>query len=163
MDLLFAFPAILLAIVIMAGLGTSIVNAMIAIGIIFIPGFARLARVLTQSVMKERFIDYSRSIGTPAWLVIVNEILPNTWPPLLVQASAAMAYAVTIEAALSFLGLGAQPPTPSWGNMIDAGRGYLAQAPWMALAPGAALFLAVVSLNLLGEGLRELWDPRSAR
>ena len=74
-----------------------------------------------------------------------------------------MAYAVTIEAALSFLGLGAQPPTPSWGNMIDAGRGYLVQAPWMALAPGAALFLAVVSLNLLGEGLRELWDPRSAR
>lgn len=154
MDLLFSFPAILLAVVIVAGLGTSITNAMIAIGIIFIPGFARYARSLTRTVMVEPFIAYARSTGVPVMRILLRDVLPNVAPGLIVQAMVAMGYAITLEATLSFLGLGAQPPTPSWGNMIDDGRGFMSRAPLMVIAPAVAMLFAVLSANLLGEGLQ---------
>lgn len=154
MDLVFSFPAILLAVVIMGALGSSLENAMIAIGIIFIPGFARFARALTRSIMLEQFIAYARSTGIPAWRILVLDVLPNVMPGLAVQAMVAIGYAVTLEATLSFLGLGAQPPTPSWGNMIDAGRGFMGRSPLMVIAPVLAIFLVVLSTNLLGDGLQ---------
>jgi peptide/nickel transport system permease protein len=163
MDLLFSFPAILLAIVIMAVLGSSIVNAMIAIGIIFIPGFARYARALTRSVMLEPYIAYARSTGVPLRRILVLDVLPNVAPGLIVQATVAIGYAITLEATLSFLGLGAQPPAPSWGNMIGAGRGLMNHAPLMVIAPAAAILLAVISTNLLGEGLQLRNDKTQSR
>ena len=126
MELLFSFPAILLAIVLMAVLGTSILNAMVAIGIIFIPGFARLARVSTQKVLRQSYIDAARTIGMADARILQREILPNVMTPLLVEAMTAFAYAVILESSLSFLGLGAQPPEPSWGNMLSTGRGFMA-------------------------------------
>ena len=160
MELLFSFPAILLAIVLMAVLGTSILNAMVAIGIIFIPGFARLARVSTQKVLRQSYIDAARPIGMADARILQREILPNVMTPLLVEAMTAFAYAVILESSLSFLGLGAQPPEPSWGNMLSTGRGFMAQAPWLAIVPGAALFVGVLGFNLLGDGLRDFFDPR---
>lgn len=154
MDLVFSFPAILLAVVIMGALGSSLENAMIAIGVIFIPGFARFARALTRSVMLEQFIAYARSTGIPSWRILAFDVLPNVMPGLAVQAMVGIGYAVTLEATLSFLGLGAQPPTPSWGNMIDAGRGFMGRAPLMVIAPVVAIFLVVLSTNLLGDGLQ---------
>lgn len=163
MDILFSFPAILLAIVMMAAIGTSVTNAMIAIGIIFIPGFARYARSLTRSVMVEQFIAYARSTGVPFLRILSREVLPNIAPGMMVQATVAIGYAVTLEATLSFLGLGAQPPAPSWGNMIAAGRGFMARAPLMVVAPAFAILLAVLSTNLLGEGLQLRADERQSR
>jgi peptide/nickel transport system permease protein len=163
MDLIFSFPSILLAIVIMAVLGSSVTNAMIAIGIIFIPGFARYARSLTRSVMLEQFVAYARSTGIPPLRILVRDVLPNVAPGLMVQAAVAIGYAVTLEATLSFLGLGAQPPTPSWGNMIDAGRGFMVRSPLMVIAPAAAILFAVLSTNLLGEGLQLRTDKHQAR
>jgi len=163
MDILFSFPAILLAIVMMAALGTSVTNAMIAIGIIFIPGFARYARSLTRSVMVEQFIAYARSTGVPFLRILSREVLPNIAPGMMVQATVAIGYAVTLEATLSFLGLGAQPPAPSWGNMIAAGRGFMTRAPLMVVAPAFAILLAVLSTNLLGEGLQLRADERQSR
>jgi ABC-type dipeptide/oligopeptide/nickel transport system permease subunit len=161
MDLLFSFPAILLAVVIMGALGSSLQNAMIAIGIIFIPGFARFARALTRSVMLEQFIAYARSTGIPSWRIIAKDVMPNVLPGLAVQAMVGIGYAVTLEATLSFLGLGVQPPTPSWGNMIDAGRGFMGRAPLMVIAPVLAIFFVVLATNLLGDGLQARRDqPR---
>lgn len=159
MELLFSFPAILLAIVLMASLGTSIFNAMIAIGIIFIPGFSRLARAATQSVLRQQYVEAARSIGMGDMRILVREILPNVLTPLLVEAAVAFAYAVLLESALSFLGLGAQPPEPSWGNMLNTGRGFMAQAPWLGIVPGMAMFLCVLGFNLVGDGLRDYFDP----
>jgi len=159
MELLFSFPAILLAIVLMASLGTSILNAMIAIGIIFIPGFARLARATTLETMQQQYIEAARAIGMGHLRILLREILPNVVTPLLVEAAVAFAYAVLLESALSFLGLGAQPPDPSWGNMLNTGRGFMAQAPWLSIVPGMALFLCVLGFNLLGDGLRDMLDP----
>jgi peptide/nickel transport system permease protein len=159
MELLFSFPAILLAIILMASLGTSILNAMIAIGIIFIPGFARLARATTMDVLRQQFVEAARAIGMSDSRILFREILPNIIAPSLVEAAAAFAYAILLESALSFLGLGAQPPEPSWGNMINTGRGFMAQAPWLGIVPGAALFMCVLGFNLLGDGLRDLLDP----
>jgi len=163
MDLLFSFPAILLAIVIMAVLGSSITNAMIAIGIIFIPGFARYARSLTRSVVLEQFVSYARSTGVPFTRILLRDVLPNVAPGLMVQATVAVGYAVTLEATLSFLGLGAQPPAPSWGNMIDAGRGFMSRAPLMVIAPAGAILFTVLVTNLLGEGLQLRNDKRQSR
>jgi peptide/nickel transport system permease protein len=154
MDLLFSFPAILLAIIVMARLGSSMTNAMIAIGIIFIPGFARLSRSLTRGVRQEKFIEYARGTGIPVRRILVRDVLPNAIPSLLVQATVALGTAITLEAALSFLGLGAQPPTPSWGNMINAGRTFMSTSPLMVLGPGIAILVTVLSLNLLGDGVQ---------
>lgn len=159
MELLFSFPAILLAVILMASLGTSMLNAMIAIGIIFIPGFSRLARAATNDVLRQQYIDAARVIGMTDGRILVREILPNIVTPLLVEAAVAFAYAVLLESALSFLGLGAQPPEPSWGNMLSTGRGFMAQAPWLGIVPGMALFLCVLGFNLLGDGLRDAFDP----
>ncbi len=158
MDLLFSFPAILLAIIFVVTLGPSNLNTAVAIGIIFTPGFSRVARAVTQSMLNERFIDYARAIGTPPLRIITHEVLPNIWPPLLIQACVAMGYAIVLEGALSFIGLGVQQPQPSWGNMIDEGRGFLARAPWIVFVPSIALFLAVVSINLLADALRNEYE-----
>jgi ABC-type dipeptide/oligopeptide/nickel transport system permease subunit len=160
MDIVYAFPAILLAIAIMGGLGTNIVNAMIAIGIIFIPGFARLSRAASLVVLRTQFVDAARAIGMRPARIILSEILPNIMPPLMVQATQGLAFAVVVEAALSFLGLGVQPPDPSWGNMLREGRGFMQHDAWMALTPGAAIFITVLGFNLLGDGLRDYFDPR---
>jgi peptide/nickel transport system permease protein len=160
MDIVYAFPAILLAIAIMGGLGTNIVNAMIAIGIIFIPGFARLSRAASLVVLRTQFVDAARAIGMRPARIILSEILPNIMPPLMVQATQGLAFAVVVEAALSFLGLGVQPPDPSWGNMLREGRGFMQHDAWMALTPGAAIFVTVLGFNLLGDGLRDYFDPR---
>lgn len=159
MELLFSFPAILLAIVLMASLGTSILNAMIAIGIIFIPGFSRLARAATQAVLRQQYVEAARTVGMSDLRILSREILPNVLTPLLVEAAVAFAYAVLLESALSFLGLGAQPPEPSWGNMLNTGRGFMAQAPWLGIVPGMAMFLCLLGFNLLGDGLRDYFDP----
>ena len=160
MDILFSFPAILLAVILMASLGTSILNAMLAIGIIFIPGFARLTRAVTQTVQRQQYLEAAICIGVSGPRLIWREILPNVFGPVVVEAAVAFSYAVLLESALSFLGLGAQPPEPSWGNMINTGRGFIEQAPWISLAPGMALFVCVFSFNILGDGLRDLLDPK---
>jgi ABC-type dipeptide/oligopeptide/nickel transport system permease subunit len=159
MELLFSFPAILLAVILLASLGTSILNAMLAIGIIFIPGFSRLARAATNGVLRQQYIDAARTIGMGDGRIVLREILPNVVTPLLVEAAVAFAYAVLLESALSFLGLGAQPPEPSWGNMLNTGRGFMGQAPWLSIVPGMAMFLCVLGFNLLGDGLRDAFDP----
>jgi peptide/nickel transport system permease protein len=159
MELLFSFPAILLAVILLASLGTSILNAMLAIGIIFIPGFSRLARAATNGVLRQQYIDAARTIGMSDGRIVTREILPNVVTPLLVEAAVAFAYAVLLESALSFLGLGAQPPEPSWGNMLNTGRGFMGQAPWLSIVPGMAMFLCVLGFNLLGDGLRDAFDP----
>ncbi|QIG49640.1 ABC transporter permease [Nordella sp. HKS 07] len=160
MEILFSFPAILLAIVLMASLGTSIFNAMIAIGIIFIPGFARLARATAEGVLRQQYVEQARAIGMSHARILTREILPNIVAPLLVEAAVAFSYAVLLESALSFLGLGAQPPDPSWGNMLNTGRGFMAAAPWLSIVPGAAIFLTVLGFNMLGDGLRDAFDPQ---
>lgn len=159
MELLFSFPAILLAVVLMASLGTSILNAMIAIGIVFIPGFARLSRAATEVVLREQYVESARAIGMSHRRIIFVEILPNILAPLLVEAAVAFSYAILLESALSFLGLGAQPPEASWGNMLNTGRGFMTQAPWLSIVPGAAIFLSVLGFNLIGDGLRDVLDP----
>jgi peptide/nickel transport system permease protein len=159
MELIFSFPAILLAIVLMAILGTNALNAMIAIGIIFIPGFARLARVSTQWVLRQQYVEAAHAIGMSDWRIVLQEIMPNVITPLLVEGAVAFAYAVLLESSLSFLGLGAQPPEPSWGNMLNSGRGFMDQAAWLGIVPGSAIFVAVLGFNLLGDGLRDWLDP----
>ena len=159
MELLFSFPAMLLAIVLMASLGTSIFNAMIAIGIVFIPGFSRLARAAAEVVLREQYVEAARAVGMSHGRMIFREILPNILAPLLVEAAVAFSYAILLESALSFLGLGAQPPDPSWGNMLNTGPGFMSQAPWLSIVPGLAIFLTVLGFNLLGDGLRDVLDP----
>jgi peptide/nickel transport system permease protein len=159
MDLLFSFPAILLAVVLMASLGTSVLNAMIAIGIVFIPGFSRLARAATEVVLREQYVESARAIGMSHMRILLREIMPNIVAPLLVEAAVAFSYAILLESALSFLGLGAQPPEPTWGNMLNTGRGFMAQSAIMSIAPGMAIFLTVIGFNLVGDGLRDALDP----
>lgn len=159
MELLFSFPAILLAVVLMASLGTSVLNAMIAIGIVFIPGFSRLARAATEVVLREQYVESARAIGMSHARILLREIMPNIVAPLLVEAAVAFSYAILLESALSFLGLGAQPPEPTWGNMLNTGRGFMAQSAIMSIAPGMAIFLTVIGFNLVGDGLRDALDP----
>jgi len=159
MDILFAFPALLLAILIAAVLGPSLTNAMIAIGIIIIPIFARTARAPAISVMQKDYITAARTVGVSRRRLVLRHVLPNILTPLVVQAAISFSAAMLDEAALSFLGLGAQPPTPSWGKMLGDARRYVTQAPWMTIFPGLAIMIAVMSLNLLGDGLRDYLDP----
>lgn len=159
MELLFSFPAILLAVVLMASLGTSVFNAMIAIGIVFIPGFARLARAATEVVLREQYVESARAIGMSHMRILLREILPNIIAPLLVEAAVAFSYAILLESALSFLGLGAQPPEPTWGNMLNTGRGFMVQSAMLSIAPGMAIFLTVLGFNFIGDGLRDALDP----
>jgi peptide/nickel transport system permease protein len=159
-DALQSFPLLVLALAIAAVLGAGLTKAMIAIGIVFTPGFIRLSRAQVLSERERTYVEAARAQGAPDARIVRYHILPNSLSPVLVQASLAMAAAITAEAALSFLGLGTQPPTPSWGSMLNIAQAYLTKAPWLALWPGLAIFVTVLALNLVGDGLREVLDPR---
>jgi peptide/nickel transport system permease protein len=159
-DAMLACPFLILAIALAAFLGPSLGNAMIAVGITTTPVFIRLTRGQTIGVKVEDYIEAARAIGNPRWRIALFHILPNIMPALLVQATLSIAAAIIAEAALSFLGLGQQPPAPSWGSMLNAAQRFLTNAPWMALWPGLAIFLVVLSFNLVGDGLRDALDPR---
>jgi len=160
-DALLACPFLILAIVLAAFLGPSLGNAMIAIGITTTPIFIRLTRGQVMAVKVEDYVEAARAVGNPHWRIALVHILPNVLPALLVQATLSIAAAIIAEAALSFLGLGQQPPAPSWGSMLNAAQRFLVTAPWMAVWPGLTIFLAVLCFNLVGDGLRDALDPRS--
>src|SRR5215217_996876 len=160
MDGLLAFPAIILALAIITALGTSLRNAMIAIGIVFIPAFARIIRSSVLALKEREFVEATRACGATHPYLMFRTVLPNCLSPLLVQVTVAFADAILTEAALSFLGLGVPPPTPSWGAMLETGRRFLTQSGWYSASAGAAIFLVVLSLNLVGDGLRDALDPR---
>jgi|SRR5689334_16180268 peptide/nickel transport system permease protein len=162
-DAMLACPFLILAIALAAFLGPSLGNAMIAIGISATPIFVRLTRGEVMGVKIEDYIDAARSVGDSNLRIAVVHILPNIMPALLVQATLSVAAAIIAEASLSFLGLGQQPPFPSWGSMLNAAQRFLTNAPWMAIWPGLAIFLVVLSLNLLGDGLRDALDPQNDR
>ena len=163
MDVLFAFPAVLLAITVMAVLGRGVENAMIAIAIVYMPIFARVTRGAVISVRDREFVTAARALGTGHARIMLAHVLPNAAGPILVQTSLSLAFAILAEAALSFFGLGTQPPDPSWGRMLAEGRAFLGQAPWMGIFPGLAIMSAVLGFNLLGDGLRDVLDPRWRR
>jgi len=159
-DAMLACPFLILAIALAAFLGPSLGNAMIAIGVTATPIFIRLTRGQVMSVKVEDYVEAAGAMGNPRWRIALFHILPNIMPALLVQATLSVATAIIAEAALSFLGLGQQPPSPSWGSMLNAAQRFLTNAPWMAIWPGLAIFLVVLSLNLVGDGLRDALDPR---
>jgi peptide/nickel transport system permease protein len=159
-DAMLACPYLIFAIALAFLLGPSLANAMIAIGIATTPIFVRLTRGLVMSVKVEDYIEAARVVGNPRWRIALRHILPNILPSLLVQATLSIATAIIAEASLSFIGLGQQPPAPSWGSMLNAAQRFLVSAPWMAVWPGLAIFLTVLSFNLLGDGLRDALDPR---
>ena len=160
-EALLACPFLILAIALGAFLGPSLSNAMIAIGLSAMPIFARLTRGQVIAIRHEEYIDGARAIGLPDRWIILRYVLPNVLSPILVQATLAIASAIITEASLSFLGLGQQPPSPSWGAILNTAKGYLEQAPWMSISPGLAIFLTVQGFTLLGDGLRDALDPRN--
>lgn len=160
MDVLFAFPAILLAIAILAALGRGVTNAMIAIGIVYTPIFARIARGAVLSVSREEYVEAASAIGARRGRILFRHIFPNSLAPLIVEVSLSLAFAILAEAALSFFGLGTQPPDPSWGRMLSEGRAYFRQSVWMGVFPGLAIMFTVMGFNFLGDGLRDVLDPR---
>lgn len=160
-DAMLACPFLILAIALAAFLGPSLGNAMMAIGITATPLFVRLTRGQTLAIRNEDYIEAARAVGNPVWRIALRHILPNVLPALLVQATLTIATAIIAEASLSFLGLGQQPPLPSWGSMLNVAQRFLGNAPWMAVWPGLAIFVSVISFNLLGDGLRDALDPRS--
>jgi len=159
-DAMLSFPFLVLALALAALLGAGLDKAMIAIGIVFTPSFVRLSRAQALSEREQNYVEAAKALGAGDGRIIWRHILPNIVSPMLVQASLATAAAITAEAALSFLGLGTQPPTPSWGSMLNIAQAYLATAPWLAIWPGLAIFVTVLAMNLLGDGLREALDPR---
>ncbi|HZO04709.1 MAG TPA: ABC transporter permease [Burkholderiales bacterium] len=159
-DAMLACPFLILAIALAAFLGPSLTNAMIAIGISATPIFIRLTRAQVLAAKSEDYVEAARALGNPHLRIALRHIFPNIVAPLIVQATLAIAAAVIAEASLSFLGLGQQPPAPSWGSMLNTARNYVDQAPWMAIWPGLSIFLLVLSFNLLGDGLRDALDPR---
>ena len=162
MDVIFAFPSILLALVITAVFGPSLPDAVLAIAVVNVPVFARIARAQTLLVRDLDFVVAQRGFGFGAGAILLRTVLPNVMSPLIVQASLLFASAIITESYLSFLGLGVQPPTPTWGSMLREASGFLDQAPWLAWFPGLAIFIAVLGFNLLGDGLRDRLDPRDA-
>jgi peptide/nickel transport system permease protein len=163
MDVLYAFPAILLAIAILAALGKGIGNAMIAIGVVYMPIFARITRAAVLTVRNEDFILAARAMGASHLRIVFVHILPNVLSPIIVETTLSLAFAILAEAALSFFGLGTQPPDPSWGRMLSEGRNFFRQSGYMALFPGLAIMLTVMGFNFLGDGLRDALDPRLTR
>jgi peptide/nickel transport system permease protein len=159
-DAMLAIPFLILAIALAAFLGPSLQNAMIAIGVSTTPIFVRLTRGQVIAVKVEDYVEAARAVGNPPWRIAVKHILPNILPALIVQATLSIATAIIAEASLSFLGLGQQPPAPSWGSMLNTAQRFLTNAPWMAVWPGLAIFLAVLSFNLVGDALRDALDPR---
>jgi len=159
-DAFLACPFLILAIAMAAFLGPSLTNAMIAIGVSATPIFVRLTRAQVLNVKVEDYIEAARAVGNPPWRIALRHVLPNVTAPLIVQVTLAIAAAVIAEASLSFLGLGQQPPAPSWGSMLNTAKNYIDNAPWMAIWPGLSIFLLVLGFNLLGDGLRDALDPR---
>ncbi|MGH2372730.1 MAG: ABC transporter permease [bacterium] len=160
MDVMLAFPQILLAMGILAMLGPSLINAMIAVGLSAVPVYARTARSVTLGVKALDYIEAARAMGAPDLRVIARHVLPNMIPPIIVLATAGMGISLLVAAGLSYLGLGAQPPLPEWGSMLSAARAYLRNAWWMATFPGLAIMVVVLCLNICGDWLRDLLDPR---
>ncbi len=161
-EALLACPFLILAIAFAAVLGPSLTNAMIAIGLSAVPIFIRLVRGQVISVKTEDFVEGARAVGVRDSVILFRHVAPNTLPPIVVQSTLFMAQAIILEAALSFLGLGQQPPSPSWGQMLNVAKNFMEQAPWMSVAPGVAIFLAVLGFNLLGDGLRDALDPKES-
>lgn len=159
-DIMFAFPGIVLAIVIAGLLGPSRRNAMIAIGIIYAPAFARVVRGAVLSVKSEAYMEAGRVLGASNWRLVRQHVLPNIMAPLIVLTTVYLSSAILSEAALSFLGLGTQPPEPTWGGMLNIARTYMEISPWMAIFPGLAIAILVLGFNFLGDGLRDILDPR---
>jgi ABC-type dipeptide/oligopeptide/nickel transport system permease subunit len=162
-DAVLSFPALVLALALAAVLGAGLGGVLIALGVVYTPTFARLMRGQVLTVRTREYVHAARLLGGADSWILRRHILPNTSTPIVVQASLSVGFAILAEASLSFLGLGVQPPDPSWGSMINAGRGYLQQAPWLVFGPGAALFLTVLGLNFLGDGVRDALDPRASR
>lgn len=160
MDILMSLPALVLAIAITTVLGPSLTNVMVAIGLVYAPTFARVARGPTLAVVRAPYLEAARALGAPARRLVVRHVVPNVAAPILVQTTVSLSTAILTEAALSFLGLGTQPPTASWGLMLSAARQYMLIDPWIAVLPGCAIALSVLGFNLLGDGLRDLLDPR---
>lgn len=158
-DVTLAFPYLLLAMIIVAVLGPGITNAMIAIGIVYTPKYTRLVRGTVLSLREQQFVEAARCIGVPPARLMLRHILPNCIAPIIVMATLAIGWAIVETAGLSFLGLGAQPPTPEWGAMLSSGRTYMLSAWWIATFPGLAILVTVVGFNLLGDGLRDVLDP----
>jgi peptide/nickel transport system permease protein len=159
-DALMAFPPVLLAIAVTAVLGRSTPNVIVALAIVYVPRTARIVRASVLVIRQMEFVQAAVAAGAGHWRILRRHILPNAMAPLIVQLSFLFAYAVLTEATLSFLGLGAEPPTPTWGNIMAEGRQYMREAPWIIAIPGGALALTVMALNLLGDGLRDVLDPR---
>ncbi len=160
MDAVLSFPPLVLALALGAVLGAGLTGVLIALGVVYTPTFARLMRGQVLSITARDYVDAARALGAPGWRIAWKHVLPNATAPIVVQASLSVAFAILAEASLSFLGLGIQPPAASWGSMINAGRGYLQQAPWIVFGPGAALFVTVVGLNFVGDAVRDALDPR---
>jgi peptide/nickel transport system permease protein len=158
-DMFLAFPALVLAMGISAALGASLANSMIAIAVVWWPWYARLVRGQTLRLRQEQFIDAARASGAGDAHMILRHILPNCWTPIIVQVSLDVGYAILTTASLSFIGLGAQPPTPEWGAMVSTGKDYILNQWWMATFPGLAIFLTVMAFNLVGDGLQEALSP----
>jgi len=162
-DLLFGFPAVLSAILITSVLGPSMINAMLAIGIFYIPIFARLTRAVAMTLWQREFIIAARASGVSEWAIAWRHVLPNILSPLIIQGTIQFAVAILAEAGLSYLGLGTQPPNASWGRMLNEAQTYMGSAPWLAIFPGVAIAWAVLGFNLLGDGLRDTLDPKMVR
>jgi peptide/nickel transport system permease protein len=160
MDAVLSFPPLVLALALGAVLGAGLTGVVIALGVVYTPTFARLMRGQVLTITARDYVEAARALGAPGWRVAWHHVLPNAAAPIVIQASLSVAFAILAEASLSFLGLGIQPPGASWGSMINAGRGYLQQAPWIVFWPGAALFITVVGLNFVGDAVREALDPR---
>jgi len=163
MDIFFSFPAMFLAIALAAMLGNGEGNATLAIAIVYMPLFARIIRGSVLTEREQEYVTASMALGASTVRIIFGHILPNVISPTVVQAAICMSYAILIEAALSYLGLGIQPPIPSWGTMLNEGRTYLEIAPWISIFPGLAIMLAVLAFNLMSDGFRDVLDPRSRR
>lgn len=162
-DIFLAFPALLLAMGISAALGASLTNSMIAIALVWWPWYARLVRGQTLRLREEQFVEASRASGASSLATLTRHVLPNCWTPIIVQVSLDVGYAILTTASLSFIGLGAQPPTPEWGAMVSVGKDYILDQWWLATFPGLAIFLAVIASNLLGDGLQEALSPTLRR
>jgi peptide/nickel transport system permease protein len=161
MDAVLSFPPLVLALALGAVLGAGLTGVLLALGVVYTPTFARLMRGQVLTITARDYIDAARALGASGWRVAARHVVPNAINPIIVQASLSVAFAILAEASLSFLGLGIQPPQASWGSMINAGRGYLQQAPWIVFGPGAALFVTVVGLNFVGDAVRDALDPRT--
>jgi peptide/nickel transport system permease protein len=160
MDVLMSFPPILLGLLVLSVTPPALWKTILAVGVVYVPAIVRLTRAVTLELAQEEFVLAARARGDGPLYILVREILPNAWPPIAVEGSLRITFAILLGAALSFLGMGAQPPSSDWGLMISEARAFVERAPWIALAPGIAMCVTVIGVNLLGDGLREILDPR---